>query len=327
MSEPNEPATRAGGAEPPSATPVPPVDPHRHWDGQRWLRWNGTAWVPEVPVASGWPPAHPGGPVTAATPGGWVGRHVVALGVAGGILAMILVAALGLFLAWHFGDPAWTPTSSATGTASAASPAPRSASACATPSASGPPVPATPGDVTADYGGRGAKTITLPSSLRYATELVTATHTGKAHFLVITIGPDGKDNGLLIHGVGAYSGTVLLSWLSIPRSTSGLKITADGAWTLRIRPLLTAPRWDVGAPLTGAGDAVYLVAGANRAGTGTVTITHRGRSNVIVYLWCAGSGEQPVVNEIGAYQGRHVLPGDALLIVVEADGTWSISRD
>lgn len=24
------------------------TDPYRHWDGQRWLRWDGAAWVPEV---------------------------------------------------------------------------------------------------------------------------------------------------------------------------------------------------------------------------------------------------------------------------------------
>ena len=28
-----------------------PGDPNRHFDGQQWLVWNGTAWVPEAPVA------------------------------------------------------------------------------------------------------------------------------------------------------------------------------------------------------------------------------------------------------------------------------------
>lgn len=36
---------------PPPVAPVGPGDPNRHFDGQQWLVWNGTAWVPEAPVA------------------------------------------------------------------------------------------------------------------------------------------------------------------------------------------------------------------------------------------------------------------------------------
>lgn len=38
------------------------TDPHRHWDGQRWLSWNGREWVPEVAdveAATAPPPAVP----------------------------------------------------------------------------------------------------------------------------------------------------------------------------------------------------------------------------------------------------------------------------
>jgi Domain of unknown function (DUF4429)/Short C-terminal domain len=31
-------------------------DPHRHWDGQRWLRWDGSAWNPEAPATPPTPP-------------------------------------------------------------------------------------------------------------------------------------------------------------------------------------------------------------------------------------------------------------------------------
>jgi hypothetical protein len=42
---------------PPPAVPVGPGDPNRHFDGQQWLVWDGTAWVPEAPV----PPPSTGG--------------------------------------------------------------------------------------------------------------------------------------------------------------------------------------------------------------------------------------------------------------------------
>jgi hypothetical protein len=80
---PPGPADAAPMAPPPAA-PMGPGDPNRHFDGQQWLVWNGTAWVPEAPPA----PPSSGGRRTLIVV---VAIVVVAL-VAGGVFVASRVA-------------------------------------------------------------------------------------------------------------------------------------------------------------------------------------------------------------------------------------------
>jgi hypothetical protein len=75
--------------------------PHRHWDGQKWLVWNGTEWVAEAPSppvyaapAPGYAPPGPGyaPPAQAKTRG--KGCLIAVL-----ILAVLFVAGVAVFIA------------------------------------------------------------------------------------------------------------------------------------------------------------------------------------------------------------------------------------
>lgn len=64
-------------------------------------------------------------------------------------------------------------------------------------------------------------------------------------------------------------------------------------------------------------------------GSGAWTITHDGKRNFIVQLYCAGDsfGPQLVQNMIGAVDGSKVVQfGRGLCYwVVQADGAWSLA--
>jgi hypothetical protein len=47
--QPDSTAAPGGAMVPPPEPPAGPGDPNRHFDGQQWLVWNGTAWAPEAP--------------------------------------------------------------------------------------------------------------------------------------------------------------------------------------------------------------------------------------------------------------------------------------
>jgi hypothetical protein len=76
------------------------ADPHRHWNGQQWLVWNGYAWVPEQ---GGFPPGVPYGygygygyPV--AAPPGTSGLAIASL-----VLGIVWIYGIGSLLAVIFG--------------------------------------------------------------------------------------------------------------------------------------------------------------------------------------------------------------------------------
>ena len=63
------------------------------------------------------------------------------------------------------------------------------------------------------------------------------------------------------------------------------------------------------------------------ASSGKWHITHNGSSNFVVYLYTT-SGRDLLVNEIGTYDGNKLLSipsGSNALLVIEADGDWTIA--
>ncbi|MGW4638383.1 hypothetical protein ACWEN6_07640 [Sphaerisporangium sp. NPDC004334] len=55
--------------------------------------------------------------------------------------------------------------------------------------------------------------------------------------------------------------------------------------------------------------------------------THDGDSNFIVYGYSRiGSYPELLVNEIGGYKGKVLLPAGTRLITVKADGAWTLVR-
>lgn len=176
---------------------------------------------------------------------------------------------------------------------------------------------------TAKYGafeerritGSGDDVIMLPAGAKAG--LVAATHAGDSNFIVESTTGSGEYVSLLVNEIGSYSGTAAFGidpWAD--SSAKYLEITADGPWSVTFRPMSKAPT----LPSTGRGDGVFQYLASSAA---TKTITHRGESNFIVESY-KGSDWDLVVNEIGNYSGRKRVAAGPSIIVVTADGSWTV---
>ena len=145
--------------------------------------------------------------------------------------------------------------------------------------------------------------------------LVTASHDGSSNFAVWAMDAANEQVDLLVNEIGDYAGTV--PWGIRDENITSLQIEADGNWSITFAPLLSAP--ELAFPAAGAGSSVYIY----RGGAATPTFSHQGESNFSV--WVYGTSNDLLINEIGAYSGTHAMKAGPSVIVIEADGAWSIS--
>jgi hypothetical protein len=154
-----------------------------------------------------------------------------------------------------------------------------------------------------------------------AAAIAVATHAGKANFVVETLDASGKQLGLLVNTIGKYRGTTLFD-VNAGEHAAAFKITADGPWTITVKPVAEAPVWDSTKPLKGVGDGVYVLS-PGASGLTTLDLTFRGSGNFVVTAYTADSSDL-LANEIGTYAGQVQLPDGAVLLeVVATGGTWT----
>ena len=148
--------------------------------------------------------------------------------------------------------------------------------------------------------------------------IVIASHTGSSNFAVMVLDASNASTGeLLVNTIGAYQGTT--AWgISAFGDGVNLQITADGEWSVQILPMGSAPAL---AP-SGVGDAVFVYDGA----VGALAATHAGSSNfAIIEETSEAFSIGLLVNEIGAYSGTVPLSAGPSVIVVKADGAWTMA--
>ena len=161
---------------------------------------------------------------------------------------------------------------------------------------------------------------TIPES---APGLAQIAASGSGNFVVWSVSADGAQNDLLVNVIGTYAGTILFDETDGIHSTA-FQVEADGPWTIDIRPIASAFKWDGSQALAGRGDDVATLE-PRSSGLQTVTINHSGSSNFVVYAYSSGAGASLLVNEIGQYSGEVVLPDGTFFIEINADGNWSVS--
>ena len=143
---------------------------------------------------------------------------------------------------------------------------------------------------------------------------------GSSNFIVWSLAADGSENDLIVNEIGSYSGTHLFD-ASAGTHSVAFKVESNGTWTIKIKPVTSAVKWDAASKFTGKRSNVLWVTG--EVGDFFVTrITHRGTSNFIVHAYSLDDTEL-LVNEIGNYTGEQILPVGTILIEVIADGTWT----
>lgn len=183
------------------------------------------------------------------------------------------------------------------------------------PSASASPEPGFDEDIEFSGAGDDIVTLDIPDD---DPAIATFTHDGGSNFQVSGYTADGDRTGGLVNEIGAYEGVRPLN-LQEP-GVDELDITADGNWTVSVEPLADAQPVETSGATEGSGDAVLLVVDQDAS---SVEASHQGESNFQVTAW--GSRRDGMINEIGAYDGRIRMPGDAVILEVVADGAWSFS--
>lgn len=154
--------------------------------------------------------------------------------------------------------------------------------------------------------------------------LVSMTHDGTRNFAVISKTASDGYITLLANTIGAYSGTRLQE-LSKKEKLSMFDISADGNWTITIKPLSAATIW-TGSSITGSGDVVVKIPKKTKAGN-KLGMQHTGTSNFAIISYSSkGKYLTLKANEIGDYSGTKTFGKSAVYLGVESEGTWTLTK-
>lgn len=138
-------------------------------------------------------------------------------------------------------------------------------------------------------------------------------HSGSRNFIVKA--HVGGQEELLANEIGRYHGFRPIA----AQDAVTFEVRADGAWSIRIKPLTAGGR----PAVSGEGD--YVSATFAPPSAGAWEMRHSGTRNFIVKAHCAG-GSKLVQNEIGAVVGSVFVTFSRgpCFWEIQADGTWSL---
>lgn len=173
--------------------------------------------------------------------------------------------------------------------------------------------------------GYGDDIISVPAYM--SSGVITADFVGDGNFIVWSLGSSYDNQDLLFneidygsgfHGANVYGKAELLA----EEPTSYFEITADGAWSITVSPIDSAPS----LPSSGYGAGVYKYDGSAT----TVELGHDGSSNFIVWQYydhqTYGYTGDLLVNKIGSGYGFYRLNRGPSIVVIDADGGWYADR-
>lgn len=154
--------------------------------------------------------------------------------------------------------------------------------------------------------------------------LVSMTHDGSSNFAVTSKTASDGYITLLANTIGNYSGTRLQE-LSKKEKLSMFDVTADGNWTITVKPLSAATAW-TGKSITGSGDVVVKIPKKTTAGN-KLGMQHTGTSNFAIISYSSkGKYLTLKANEIGDYSGTKTFGQSAVYLGVESEGSWTLTK-
>lgn len=178
-----------------------------------------------------------------------------------------------------------------------------------------PEAPVVPENMVYSGSGDSVVSIELPDGADQIA-IATISHSGSRNFTVWALDSGMNEQDLMVNQIGNYSGTVAFNLRG--NDTTALEVNADGKWTITLRSVLTLKEFS-GSEVSGAGDDVLIY----RGDAGVATIAHNGSRNFTI--WTYGDRSDLVVNEIGAYNGSVRWSAGPSLVVISADGKWSVA--
>jgi hypothetical protein len=177
------------------------------------------------------------------------------------------------------------------------------------------------------FEGAGADVIVLDNPVT-GPLLLRAAHTGSRNFQVTLLDDNGDRLEGLVNEIGDYTGTHAVLFRD-RGAAAFIEVNADGAWSLSFDPVSSARTGGVatGDVTEGIGSDViaFAVDGPTTVSVECTTCD----SNFQVRAW--GDSSRGLVNEIGVYQGRVLVPSDTLFLEINAGpgfrsppGDWAI---
>jgi hypothetical protein len=243
------------------------------------------------------------------------------------VLSVVILALVGNAL----GDLASEPNSEVSRAVETTGPAPTSSTEATESPTAEPTEDATPTETQDQftpqtYMGRGDKLVRL--RVPFAEPVIAVlSHHGESNFIVTTKSSTGADGEGLANEIGTWRGTKLMN-VQTPADepTAALQVQADGPWTIALRPLSAARPWNGTGTFSGRGADVILTRDVF-SGLASIKATHRGESNFIVSAYgSADIASGGLINEIGNYSGEVVVPDGTVILSIEADGTWTLTK-
>jgi hypothetical protein len=149
-----------------------------------------------------------------------------------------------------------------------------------------------------------------------------ARHSGYANFAIWNYGEDNQKIDLLVNTIGNYDGYLAVDFLD-REMTTRFAVTADGPWQLDLLPLESAEIVDVPGTISHAGDYVFWLRSRSKADLLKAQSSPQ-MSNFAVYAYSKSGGRDLVINEIAPYSGTVPIAPDTFLVVVTAEGQWTL---
>jgi hypothetical protein len=149
--------------------------------------------------------------------------------------------------------------------------------------------------------------------------IVEFTFVGAGPFVAVPVFAKEKNSTPWIESDAPASGSLFVEKHS--SSLIGAKITAPDQWTLRVRPITSAPK------IT-AGKTPIVVKLSKLTKRDTVrTFVYRGSGDVVVFpISAKGMSGFPVVNSSGSVKKKIILPRGTKYISIWANGPWKLKK-
>lgn len=166
--------------------------------------------------------------------------------------------------------------------------------------------------------GSGDSVVNVPKDS--APAIVKIKYQGGGNFAIWNTDANGKHIDLLVNTIGSYQGTVPIDFLK-NEVTTRFEITADGNWTIEVLPLSQARREKIPGLIQGSGDEVLII---SDSGTPDLLKADASTAEGNFAIWEYGNSRDLLVNEIAPYTGTVALSSDTILLVITADGNWTL---
>jgi hypothetical protein len=183
---------------------------------------------------------------------------------------------------------------------------------------------AVPGDVAFDpVTLRGTGTQVARFSIpEEAVAIAEISHGGTGAFAVWTLDENDNQTDQLVNARGTYQGRRLFD---AETHAVGFRVETVDQWTIVVRPVSAAERWDGSGTLEGTGSNVFLL-DPPAATFRSATFRHTGPGTFTVVGY-SPEGRDDHATAVGNYFGESLLREGTTILAIEAGGSWSIVLD